>query len=155
MHTRRVFLQSSAIAIGGLSSWRHSLAKPIIDMMAPVPSLAMADSLEADLQTKGYNRPENDFTKRRFYQRQTGGMGFHLHLVVDAKWPIKNELLFRDYLRQDPKVAAEYETLKLHLAEKYPDDRLAYTDGKSEFIRQMIALARQSRSLPPALNWRE
>jgi hypothetical protein len=31
MQTRRVFLQSSAVAIGGLSSWHHSLAKPIID----------------------------------------------------------------------------------------------------------------------------
>lgn len=32
MQSRRMFLQTSAVAIGGFSSWHHSLAKPLINV---------------------------------------------------------------------------------------------------------------------------
>ena len=43
-------------------------------------------------------------------------------------------LRFRDLLRADPELREAYGRLKLELAERYRDDRLAYTDAKTAFI---------------------
>ena len=40
----------------------------------------------------------------------------------------------------DPAKARAYEALKLELAEKYPDDRAAYTAGKSAFVAKVLDL---------------
>ena len=41
---------------------------------------------------------------------------------------------FRDYLRSDPRAAAEYGHLKRQLAARHPRDREAYISGKSSFV---------------------
>jgi GrpB-like predicted nucleotidyltransferase (UPF0157 family) len=51
----------------------------------------------------------------------------------------RDHLLFRDYLRGHPRVAAAYADLKLELAERFRDDRLGYTEGKSAFIAAALA----------------
>jgi GrpB protein len=48
---------------------------------------------------------------------------------------------FRDYLRQHPDVANDYAALKRSLAEAYRDDRLGYTDAKSEFVAGVLRAA--------------
>ena len=42
-------------------------------------------------------------------------------------------LLFRDYLRATPQVAAEYEALKRRLDVRYRDDRRGYAAAKEPF----------------------
>ena len=59
----------------------------------------------------------------------------HLHLVDDDE-ELAHRLRFRDHLRLDHKLARQYEALKRKLAERYRDDREAYTDAKSQFIRR-------------------
>jgi GrpB-like predicted nucleotidyltransferase (UPF0157 family) len=54
-------------------------------------------------------------------------------------------LLFRDYLVQHADVAKAYEALKLQLAAAYPNDRIAYTRGKTEFISRVTRLAQQRK----------
>jgi len=44
---------------------------------------------------------------------------------------------FRDYLLKHPHEAQKYACLKRELAEKFADDREAYTNAKGEYI-QMI-----------------
>jgi len=53
-------------------------------------------------------------------------------------------LLFRDYLRTHPNVASDYAKLKELLAQKYRDDREAYTDAKSSFINRIIEGAQEN-----------
>jgi len=48
-------------------------------------------------------------------------------------------LAFRDALRDDPELAAAYARLKLALAQRFPFDRPAYIDGKSAFVRRVLA----------------
>ena len=43
-------------------------------------------------------------------------------------------LRFRDHLRDHPAERDAYGTLKRRLAERHPDDRLAYIAGKESFI---------------------
>jgi GrpB-like predicted nucleotidyltransferase (UPF0157 family) len=61
----------------------------------------------------------------------------HVRLPSDAV----AELSFRDLLRMDRAIAREYERLKEALAERHPNDRDAYTDGKAGFVaKALIAL---------------
>jgi GrpB-like predicted nucleotidyltransferase (UPF0157 family) len=48
-------------------------------------------------------------------------------------------LVFRDHLRRDGSVAAEYALLKGRLGEQYRTDREAYTDAKGPFIERVLA----------------
>ena len=54
----------------------------------------------------------------------------------------ENHLLFRDYLRQHPQAVEAYTALKRQLAEQFPQDRNAYTDGKAAFVQNILRLAR-------------
>jgi GrpB-like predicted nucleotidyltransferase (UPF0157 family) len=59
-------------------------AKPIIDMMAPVPSLDQADVLGHRLAIAGYRKIDAGFIRRCFFRREAEGAGLaiHLHLAV-------------------------------------------------------------------------
>ena len=54
-----------------------------------------------------------------------------------------DRLLFRDYLIAHPEAAREYQELKLRLASEHPNDRVAYTEGKTAFVVKVTEQARQ------------
>jgi GrpB-like predicted nucleotidyltransferase (UPF0157 family) len=132
-------------------------AKPVIDMMAPVLSLDHADALGEHLARAGYRKIDVGFFKRRFFRRKVEGaeLAYHLHLVVCPNWPLKNELMVRDWLIQNPDIARSYETLKMKLAAECGDDMLRYTDGKTLFLRRAVNDARLSKGLPAECDWDE
>lgn len=65
---------------------------------------------------------------------------FHLHLRLLGDC---DELYFRDYLREHPDIAKEYEKQKLCLWKKYPNDRDAYTEEKGDFIKKYTKIAKR------------
>lgn len=54
-----------------------------------------------------------------------------------------DRLLFRGYLIEQPEVAKEYERLKARLAAASPRDRVAYTQGKTEFVVKVTEQAKR------------
>lgn len=116
-------------------------AKPLIDMQAAVESLEHVDDILAVLRTMGYAvMPERVYPDRVFLpkgpeQRRT----HHLNLVLldSDRW--RDPVRFRDRLRTDPLLRDEYAALKARLAGQHPHDRDAYTDGKADFIRAVLA----------------
>jgi GrpB-like predicted nucleotidyltransferase (UPF0157 family) len=64
-----------------------------------------------------------------------------LHVVPREGEAWARMLAFRDALRSDPALAAEYAALKQDLAGRFADDRPAYTDGKSAFVARVLAAA--------------
>ncbi len=116
-------------AVPGLS------AKPTIDIMAGVAGLEESRGCFAPLLRAGYRhapyRPEEMhwFCKPDPIRRE-----FHLHLVPFQSRRFAATLAFRDVLRSDPVRAAEYEALKMGLADRFREDREAYTAAKAEFI---------------------
>ncbi len=115
-------------------------AKPIIDLAPEVRSLEKLDELKETLLANGYEYwGEYGLPGRRFCPRlddrqeraanihcyQTGDPGLHRHLA------------FRDYLRNHPAVAAEYEREKLHARDLHPLDVFAYNDEKNSWIRRV------------------
>jgi GrpB-like predicted nucleotidyltransferase (UPF0157 family) len=55
---------------------------------------------------------------------------------ADPHW--QAQIAFRDYLRNNPGVRGEYERPKTRLAERFPNDREAYTDGKKDFVDSVV-----------------
>jgi len=114
-------------------------AKPIIDIMAGVGTLEESRSAIAAVQGMGYQyspyRPDvmHWFCKPGFSFRT-----HHLHLVPYKSPLWEGRIVFRDRLRRDPGVAAEYSDLKRGLAASFEHDREAYTDGKSDFVNRVV-----------------
>ena len=63
----------------------------------------------------------------------------NLHLTEPSSSLWRERLAFRDALRADPALAAEYEVLKLRLARRH--DVRTYTDGKREFVHRVLVAA--------------
>jgi GrpB-like predicted nucleotidyltransferase (UPF0157 family) len=57
--------------------------------------------------------------------------------IDDDQW--QNYLRFRDRLRADPELRRGFSALKTELAERFADDRLAYTAAKAEFVEAVLA----------------
>jgi GrpB-like predicted nucleotidyltransferase (UPF0157 family) len=62
----------------------------------------------------------------------------HLHLVPLGTKRWVECLTFRDTIRRERALAAEYAALKNRLAEKFKFDREAYTDGKTPFVERVL-----------------
>jgi GrpB-like predicted nucleotidyltransferase (UPF0157 family) len=124
-------------------------AKPIIDIDVVVRSGDdVPDAVEA-LRTLGYvYQGDKGIPGREAFLWPQGAPPHHVYVVVRGSDPYANHVGFRDHLRTHPGVAGEYGALKLELAERYRDDRLAYTDAKTEFIARAMEAAR-SPSLGP------
>ena len=58
----------------------------------------------------------------------------HLYVSAIDSEELRAQLAFRDRLRADPALAAEYEALKRELAIRFRDDRMGYTDAKTDFV---------------------
>jgi GrpB-like predicted nucleotidyltransferase (UPF0157 family) len=67
----------------------------------------------------------------------------HVHLVPIDSPQFREKIGFRDLLRRDPRLRAQYAELKRRLALAHPNDREAYTEGKAPFIGAAIALLQQ------------
>ena len=133
------------------------IAKPIIDMMAPVANLDEAHRCGHTLRSLGYCPVETDFAQRALFRRDDPfhQLAYHLHLVVCDHWPAKNELLFRDWLRTHEDAAMAYAELKRSVAVESDGDERRYTYGKSDFIRSIVCKARHAAGLPPETDWSE
>ena len=132
-------------AVPGLS------AKPIVDMLVEVTSLdETKEEIVPVLEGDGYDyiwRPTSGDDGPPFYawfikRDMQGNRTHHIHMV-EHDFPQWDELLFRDYLIAHPDVARQYVDLKQRLAGQFSNDRIAYTEGKGDFIRRVTALARR------------
>jgi GrpB-like predicted nucleotidyltransferase (UPF0157 family) len=126
-------------------------AKPIVDVLVEVSSLQETKARIAPvLEAEGYEyfwRATHGESGPPFYawfiKRNSSGVRTHHVLMVESDYEHWDRLLFRDYLIDHPKTAKEYEALKLALARDYPNDRVAYTRGKTEFVVRVTQVAKE------------
>ena len=126
-------------------------AKPIVDVLVEVDSLEETKARIAPvLEAQGYDyfwRATHGEDGPPFYawfiKRNSAGVRTHHIHMVESDFEHWDRLLFRDYLIADPGTAKEYETLKYALARDYPNDRVAYTNGKSEFVVRVTQVAKE------------
>ena len=113
-------------------------SKDIIDIILEINKSNDFDSIIDILNVEWELRWKED--NRAFLVKGYGEDGFLdkvYHLHIRRKGDIE-EVEFRDVLIKNPKIAKQYETLKLDLEQTYKYDREGYTAGKTKFIKDII-----------------
>ncbi len=114
-------------------------AKPIIDILAGVRDLDGSRACFEPLAQLGYvYAPYLAEEMHWFCKPHPSRRTHHLHLAPVGSKRYADELAFRDRLREDPQIAAEYLALKRDLAHRFTHDREAYTDAKSAFVGRVL-----------------
>ena len=113
-------------------------SKDIIDIILEIYNSEEFDSIVDILNVEWELRWKED--NRAFLVKGYGedvflDKAYHLH--IRRKGDIE-EVNFRDILRENPRIAEQYENLKLKLEMKYKYDRGGYTAGKTKFIKDII-----------------
>ena len=117
-------------------------AKPVIDIMAPVASLAASrDAITAAARLQYAYAPYQADTMHWFCKPGPQLRTHHLHLVPADSPLWRDRLAFRDALRRDPALRDAYAALKQALAATHRHDRDGYTAAKGPFIARAIAQA--------------
>jgi GrpB-like predicted nucleotidyltransferase (UPF0157 family) len=116
-------------------------AKPVVDMLAPVASLAAARAAVAPLTEAGWVFWAGDpcATYRLWFLRPDPRARTH-HLQILERDDIHAIALlaFRDALRADATMRDEYAQLTQGLAGQHRGNRNAYTNAKAEFVARVL-----------------
>ena len=118
-------------------------AKPVLDLQAAVADLGCAPAVAEAVAGSGWHLvpPEFDVRPWRRFLVQVvvdDARVAHLHLLVGNSERWGEQLAFRDALRAEPGLVQQYAALKRQLAAEHADDREAYTDAKSDFVRSVL-----------------
>ncbi|SHE15107.1 dephospho-CoA kinase/protein folding accessory domain-containing protein [Chlamydia abortus] len=117
-------------------------AKPIVDMDVIVPSQADVHIAIQRLSTLGYiHEGDLGIAGREAFIPPDHLPRHHLYVCTQENDEYKRHILFRDYLRSHPDDSEKYGELKLELAQRFHNDRKAYTNAKSEFVEQILQRA--------------
>lgn len=119
-------------------------AKPIIDMLAPVRSLAGAQDVVLPLREDGWVFwPEDPCRYYRlwFLRPRPEARTHHLQVIEHDHLQARALLAFRDALRADPGLRTSYADLKKQVAREHRDNRNAYTNAKADFVAGVVRAA--------------
>ncbi len=125
----------------GSSSVLNLLAKPIVDIAIGVKNEHDFSAARELLAAAGW-----------IYRGDAGDKGGHVFVLETKPWhrlahahvvefdgaQWRDYLRFRDLLRTSPTACAQYEAVKQQLAAQVGDDRVAYTDGKTAIVTQLL-----------------
>jgi len=122
-------------------------AKPILYILAAVKTLADVEAFTEDLNKIGYeDKGDGGVPGRRFFVKGTEAKRtHHLNFCEMNSFFWKSHLAFCDYLERHPEIASKYSELKRRLADRFPNNRGAYTAGKEEFVRSILDRAMNRR----------
>ena len=124
-------------------------SKPIVDLLAPVRSLETARSAISILERDGWLFWPDDPNRHYrlwFLRPNPAARTHHLQIIQQADSNFAALIAFRDALRRDPKAREAYSCLKEDLANKHRNDRDAYSNAKTQFVRSIL----QSRGVAPS-----
>jgi GrpB-like predicted nucleotidyltransferase (UPF0157 family) len=118
-------------------------AKPILDLQVSVASLEPRARYVEPLERLGYLfAPNPDSPDRHFFGKPPERpRSHHVHVCEAGGEPERRHLAVRDFLRAHDDEAARYAALKREIAERAPQDRLAYMAGKERYVRDLEAMA--------------
>lgn len=117
-------------------------AKPVIDILVGVESLEKSRPCIKILEKIHYVYfPYKEKYEHWFCKPSPEYRTHHLHLMPANLPEFSAKLAFRDYLLKHPKEVQKYESLKKELAKKFKNDREAYTEAKTDFVKEIVAKA--------------
>ena len=114
------------------------IAKPIIDLMPVVDSLASLDEQRQSIKAQGYRwHGEFGIPGRRYctLADEAGVRAVQLHFFKADSPHVERHIAFRDYLRAHPEEANAYAIEKRRAQNLHPANSHAYADEKGKWIR--------------------
>ena len=102
----------------------------------------MPESSISALAAIGYEFRGDGSVAGRLYFRKGAPRSHHVHIALVGSEFWDRHILFRNFLRAHPTVVKKYGILKRSLANKFRNDRIAYTDAKDVFIQDALTKAR-------------
>ena len=149
----RMFEEERKRILGAIGDWLVDIqhvgstsvpglaAKPVVDIMLGLRSLDDGRHIIGRLKELEYEyNPDDDIPERHYFRRGEPRL-FHLHCVETTSDFWRRHIAFRNYLREHPEAADEYADLKRRLAADYGNDRIGYTNAKTEFITRIERIA--------------
>lgn len=128
----------------GSTAIKDIWAKNIVDVLIEIPINENINTVSDVLERNGFIRMSAENRRASFNKGYTkdgfADKVYHIHLRYTGD---NDELYFRDYLNEFPKIAKEYEALKLMLWKKYEHNRDEYTNAKADFVRRRTQEARK------------
>ncbi|TYR74106.1 GrpB family protein [Rossellomorea vietnamensis] len=131
----------------GSTSIEGIKAKPVLDILVGVNRMEDFNKFDRSLmKAEGYYhlpgvKLQGKQVFAKFSDLETLTKTHILHVVeFKGKW-WNEHLTFRHYLNSHPLAAKEYEELKNKLASQYPADESAYTEGKYQFVQDIVKRA--------------
>jgi len=121
-------------------------AKPILDLMVAVESIDEFEGYSVLLRRLGYEFRRDNRKEQEHILCVKGpeeNRTHYLKLTTPGSEFWSEHILFRDYLLHHPERLKAYQKLKRDLFDKHAEDRALYTDGKAQFIKETIDLARK------------
>ena len=117
-------------------------AKPVVDILIEVRSLASLDSLSEMMKSIGYE-PKGEFgiPGRRYFPKGGDQRTHHIHAFAAGDPQIAKYLALRDYLRTSPEAVAEYAAIKRAASLAHETDPEGYVAFKHDFVEAMVAKA--------------
>ena len=124
-------------------------AKPILDIDIVIDSMSLLPQVVGMLSELGYFHEGNLGVENREAFARTDDIvphneemnqkpKHHLYVCNKESEALKKHITFRDILRQHPDLVTAYSSLKKELAEKFTNNRTAYTDGKTHFVDTVL-----------------
>ena len=129
----------------GSTSIPGMAAKSIIDIVVAVPSLIRSSELIFGLDGIGYTyKPFDIIPERMFFSKEIQPEIRTHHLSLTQKESVfwENQIMFRDYLRENDRLASEYIQVKKSFADYYARTNHIDVEWKSEFVAKVLRLAR-------------
>ena len=118
-------------------------AKPIIDVMVGVSSLATTQELARRLTRLGYEDC-GGADDRRYFRKRAGEPYYNVQVIEYASPTWQENVLFRDFLRSDPAAANGYADVK-RAATMLAPTLLAYSKLKTQMIEDLLRQAHARR----------
>ncbi|WP_181813888.1 GrpB family protein [Halopelagius longus] len=123
----------------GSTAIRDLPGKPALDIVAVYTDEESVQTAAEKLdEREGYER-ESDSTVVRWEDEYA--VFVKLHAQDDQR--VRNQLVFREYLRENPDARNEYERIKRTALEEHPEDLETYTKAKSEVVASILERARK------------
>ncbi|MCT4639364.1 MAG: GrpB family protein [Bacteroidales bacterium] len=128
-------------AVVGLS------AKPTIDILLEKPDGVSDKGIIDIFESYGYIHMKEQTNHLMFVKGYTPegieDISYHIHISpLNQSW-LWDRTYFRDYLNLNNELKMEYQDIKIKLAGKYRNDREAYTESKSDFIKRVTEEAKR------------
>jgi GrpB-like predicted nucleotidyltransferase (UPF0157 family) len=120
-------------------------AKPIVDIDVVIATSRSLPEVKDRLASIGYTFEGDLGIDGRFaFAFPPSEKRHHLYVCESQNRELHRHIAFRDLLRREPELAAEYAKLKRRAAEQFRKDRSGYAAAKTAFVEKALASISQA-----------